>query len=336
VLCVGAALAAGSSAGIAGTERVHVAFYAPRAVPPTSAAFQAPNRHVVPLQLANGTIYHCSAPPSITAPEVQAAARAHLAARDAGEGGATAELHPSVAAAADAMLWERDMAALGGRRLHRRVAGELLDGALKGTCFTQVVGWWTYELCWPFHLRQFHPPDAKGENGAEYFLGRGPAAELDDGATRALYFETVRSGADTTRAGDQEPMRGRAQSIFSRQAAATAAARGTPSVVANSARLRARWPNGTKCDLTGNDRVVHLALTCAVIDDAAAAFDAKTLHVSAKFTVEEPVTCEYEVELKHRAFCAVPHMHPHAAPVTEVSCVQVRPEDYAEVLRSLV
>lgn len=57
---------------------------------------------------------------------------------------------------------------------------------LTGTCQYAQNGWWTYEICWPYHVRRLHFRTT-GEPGAEILrdFGEGPQRTVITGATRA-------------------------------------------------------------------------------------------------------------------------------------------------------
>jgi protein OS-9 len=57
---------------------------------------------------------------------------------------------------------------------------------MAGFCVQKHNGWWSYDVCWERHVRQFHADG--GQLRTEYFLGKGPEYKLEKGATQALTY----------------------------------------------------------------------------------------------------------------------------------------------------
>ena len=85
-------------------------------------------------------------------------------------------------------------AGAGGRRGGKNASALALLEPLSGVCLSRHEGWWSYELCYRRHARQFHleaGTDAKGKAtsrvASEFVLGRAPAdldAALDAGTAQ--------------------------------------------------------------------------------------------------------------------------------------------------------
>lgn len=254
-----AAVAHASRFGKANDDNVKIVLLADRTSAERDGLFGDATR-VVPIGLANGSRYECDIPPRSSTAESDQLWRAHL-------------------------RKVRDHA----------VPAHLVDGinrALAELCFAQPAGWWTYELCWGRHLRQFHA-DANGNVEVEYFLGKGPALRVADGAVDELVY-------DVDLVSDMR------------------------------ARLVAEWFNGTVCDLTQRQRHMQLFLLCAPRAAGGASGGGApraSPQEHGELIVVEPSSCEYQVTLKHAAFCAVPELRERERPEVVVSCVDVTPPE---------
>jgi len=105
--------------------------------------------------------------------------------------------------------------------------GELLD-SLGNACFYRVEGWWTYELCYNQHVRQFH--QERDTLMSEFFLGR-----FDKEAT-LKHHQTLGKDFEEEAVGDA----------------------GVPK------RFHSQiYTNGTHCDLTQEKRSTEVQFSCS-------------------------------------------------------------------------
>eukprot|EP00271_Cylindrocystis_brebissonii_P013173 TRINITY_DN32793_c0_g1_i1.p1 TRINITY_DN32793_c0_g1~~TRINITY_DN32793_c0_g1_i1.p1 ORF type:complete len:391 (-),score=89.62 TRINITY_DN32793_c0_g1_i1:756-1928(-) len=111
----------------------------------------------------------------------------------------------------------------------RRSPESLLDSMAGLPCFYRVEGWWTYELCFKKHLRQYH--SEKDQVVAEFYLGL-----YDKEASEELY---ERHGGEAFLQKD-------------------------PSTDTAAQRYHAHvYANGTECDLTGQLRQTEVRYICS-------------------------------------------------------------------------
>lgn len=108
-----------------------------------------------------------------------------------------------------------------GQKLPSSIREEL-SRRMKGDCITKNLGWWTYEVCWEEHVRQYHSEN--GQTSSAHFLGHGPNKKLKFGSK----YEDVIYRVDSVR----------------------------------GPYLSALFKNGSKCDVTGEPRVTEIRLYC--------------------------------------------------------------------------
>jgi hypothetical protein len=120
------------------------------------------------MTLPNGTIYACSIPRP-NQPRKESEAESALEISD-----------------------EPPRHAFFGRKLKRSVS-EALDNAMAKMCKTTTTGWWSYEICYGRHVRQYHINE-DGSIGNENTLGKGPLHALKDGADFDWYYAEGHDG----------------------------------------------------------------------------------------------------------------------------------------------
>eukprot|EP00218_Dolichomastix_sp_CCMP3274_P013920 CAMPEP_0170149818 /NCGR_PEP_ID=MMETSP0033_2-20121228/44262_1 /TAXON_ID=195969 /ORGANISM="Dolichomastix tenuilepis, Strain CCMP3274" /LENGTH=239 /DNA_ID=CAMNT_0010386803 /DNA_START=8 /DNA_END=724 /DNA_ORIENTATION=- len=154
--------------------------------------------------------------------------------------------------------WESDdEASTSAAKGSERSASELLE-ALGTTCFYRVEGWWTYELCYKKHVRQFHQEQDKVVS--EYVLGQFSAE-----ASR-LQAELV--GQEFT----EEPSASGAPTRYHSQV----------------------YTNGTACDLAGDEpRQTEVRFAC--VADSANLIASIKEPATCKYTLTfvTPLLCEH-------------------------------------------
>jgi hypothetical protein len=265
-----------STASLFGTasDKVRVVFIADFEDEADKASFFSDPSRVVPLGLNNGSKYQCHIPERVSTEESD-------------------------------KIWRKHLLKLQNRPIPHHLAKKI-DSALSELCFTYPDGWWSYKLCWGKSMRQFHE-DTSGKVEAEFYIGKGPEMEIEDGATEELLYDVDPSN----------PTR---------------------------ARLVAEWFNGTVCDVTNRERHMILYLQCPSAAGGAGVGGNgngkqkkpnhqtsvhstgnahANLNMQAEMNVVETGSCEYEATLVHQAFCSVPELQSREKPESLVRCIEV-------------
>ena len=61
-----------------------------------------------------------------------------------------------------------------------------LSAAMQKICALRLDGWFSYDVCWEKHVRQYHLEGTSTKD--EFFLGKGPDYKLEKGAPAELFY----------------------------------------------------------------------------------------------------------------------------------------------------
>ncbi|KNC54880.1 XTP3-transactivated B protein [Thecamonas trahens ATCC 50062] len=133
---------------------------------------------------------------------------------------------------------------------------------LLGECLYRVDGWWTYEVCYGSHVRQYHRDPKTEAVTAEFFLGRAPRSDRADAAAKS-------------------PAAGKVE-------ADPASAAMPP------ARYVEKYDAGTPCDLTGEPRVTSLSFECSLTGLNAISTISEPATCTYAVTLSTPLLCDLD------------------------------------------
>lgn len=174
-------------------------------------------------------------------------------------------------------------------------------------CFKRLEGWWTYELCFMQHMRQYHRESNQEsvEVQQEYVLGTywwPPATDGDagEGATPNVPAAGPSALAVSTAGGTVLRSQATPTSATGRPLEGARADQVSGEMVAGpqGTYWKQAYGNGTLCDLTGEARQTEVRVSCS---------HGEPSHIA---SVEEVSTCRYVVSVvmdtvcKHPAFKA--------------------------------
>ncbi|KAI8801090.1 hypothetical protein BJ742DRAFT_42806 [Cladochytrium replicatum] len=144
----------------------------------------------------------------------------------------------------------------------------LLDPLAKSKCLYMQETYWTYEICYGRHIRQFHDAiPGRDDKALEFFLGRyGAAAESLPGLPSKPHSASGSGSQELMQLGEYEDG------------------------VKVSTYVKQTWGGGTICDLTGLPRRTEVQFHCAYGPD----------HIS---FVTETGTCSYLITVNTQRLC---------------------------------
>jgi protein OS-9 len=99
---------------------------------------------------------------------------------------------PSIASLLDSEKTSDPVPMLKSGQLLPEAAKKALSLSMANLCVQKVGGWFSYDICWERHVRQYHAEGSQLK--AEYFLGKGPSYKLENGATDDLTFRVHATG----------------------------------------------------------------------------------------------------------------------------------------------
>jgi len=144
---------------------------------------------------------------------------------------------------------------------------------LEKECISTVQGWWTYELCYGKHVRQYHEERTRNKKNAQ--------------------VET-KITVDYTLGKAKKPQKLSLQVINGKR---------------NAGFVEERYEGGTKCDITGDPRVVTARYKCMN--------DVSTLALTPP---EEISSCIYTIDVAVPALCQHPAFKTTHEPASEIVC----------------
>ena len=154
---------------------------------------------------------------------------------------------------------------------------------LNGVCLSRHEGWWSYEMCYQRHVRQFHlvtGTDAKGKPTShiegEYILGESKGATM-----KRSFFPSNAASVDAHGMDDGAPG-------------------------ATVASLEVEYTDGTPCDLTETPRRSTLQFVCGATDKIE--------------SIVEDYTCHYKVVITTPHLCKHPAFIRTKPPTRAVTC----------------
>ena len=149
------------------------------------------------------------------------------------------------------------------------------------SCFHRVEGWWTYELCYRKHVRQYHTEGAGASAtvSGEFSLGR-----FDNEATRANNFRKSGDASDASETTGNE--------------------------LTDS--LTHVFTGGTPCDLTPLQRETSVVYRCSGGGDDSAG--------AGIVSITEPATCRYLLTFVTPALCDRQGKHQVAQTKKDIKC----------------
>ncbi|KAI8799366.1 hypothetical protein BJ742DRAFT_145413 [Cladochytrium replicatum] len=167
----------------------------------------------------------------------------------------------------------------------------LLGPLSKSKCLYLQETYWTYEICYGRHIRQFHDAiPGRDDKALEFFLGRyGAQVESLPGLPSKPHAASGSGNQELTQLGDYED--GMKVSTYVKQ----------------------MWGGGTVCDLTGLPRKTEVQFHCAYGPD----------HIS---FVTETGTCSYLITVNTQRLCTDPAFRPKFAHTSQaITCAPLPP-----------